>query len=660
MFIDLGSEVPPISDDEIGEVAATLFSREDLFSIKDSDGENVDLILSSGDSSDDDNLQELLNRPRFSSARNSVVSSVIPSLDHGRVESTYRPETECEGEVCSLRANCDTDEVNPSQPSFSADGAASGIPTRKYSSVKGLGSIPEDSLKIKRHLCRFKSVLKEPRLRYAMTFFAYVCFMCLGSLIFKWTEKSDSDNLQLFYEIIESLYNCQCLSAERLEMVLTELSNAPPGKLKKYIAYAANRIQSEAHILGSTNITDVRTNLEESSYSFGNALFFCMSVVTTIGYGHIAPQTHGGKIFCVIFACIGIPFTLHITSSTNNQFLIPMVFSLHQAFMNFFKKNRRSRKVASLDPDRPVLVRFPSDLEGNVGSSGSGDVQPHTKRINQNINGVPEPSTFDANASGEVNESFDDADMNTTASGCLKSRRMLNRRKPVLSQSVKDQLDGKHTTILEPKKSSVGMQRREGVFDRGSAVFTEQRKISRKHYSAVSKTSVYVSMRSKHYSVMQPPLGILDLIQALRRNSSTRTHVLFLLITCAIIISIAIILPAIFFHWIEPDWSYLDAFYFCFISLSTIGLGDFVPGTTFLWNSSSAGNPSHNSVGEVYLVGSALYLVSGAAMMMFMVRTYRSVMELERKAKRDRLYAKLQHSFTDPSSLNIASPRPTR
>lgn len=52
-----------------------------------------------------------------------------------------------------------------------------------------------------------------------------------------------------------------------------------------------------------SNVSDKR------SWGFGSSFFFAGTVVTTIGYGNIAPLSDGGKVFCMVFAVFGIPMT---------------------------------------------------------------------------------------------------------------------------------------------------------------------------------------------------------------------------------------------------------------------------------------------------------------------------------------------------------------
>ena len=47
-----------------------------------------------------------------------------------------------------------------------------------------------------------------------------------------------------------------------------------------------------------------------NNWEYGSSIFFAITVITTIGYGTIAPVTLGGRIFFIPYAIIGIPITL--------------------------------------------------------------------------------------------------------------------------------------------------------------------------------------------------------------------------------------------------------------------------------------------------------------------------------------------------------------
>ncbi|XP_078600250.1 potassium channel subfamily K member 2-like isoform X1 [Branchiostoma floridae x Branchiostoma japonicum] len=48
---------------------------------------------------------------------------------------------------------------------------------------------------------------------------------------------------------------------------------------------------------------------------FFDSLFFCGTIITTIGYGHITPKTDPGKLFCIAYALIGIPVTFFLLAA---------------------------------------------------------------------------------------------------------------------------------------------------------------------------------------------------------------------------------------------------------------------------------------------------------------------------------------------------------
>uniref|UniRef100_A0A8V0Z569 Potassium two pore domain channel subfamily K member 10 n=1 Tax=Gallus gallus TaxID=9031 RepID=A0A8V0Z569_CHICK len=56
-----------------------------------------------------------------------------------------------------------------------------------------------------------------------------------------------------------------------------------------------------------------------SHWDLGSAFFFAGTVITTIGYGNIAPSTVGGKIFCILYAIFGIPLFGFLLAGIGDQ-----------------------------------------------------------------------------------------------------------------------------------------------------------------------------------------------------------------------------------------------------------------------------------------------------------------------------------------------------
>ncbi|KAL2083025.1 hypothetical protein ACEWY4_020798 [Coilia grayii] len=108
------------------------------------------------------------------------------------------------------------------------------------------------------------------------------------------------------------------------------------------------------------------------------------------------------------------------------------------------------------------------------------------------------------------------------------------------------------------------------------------------------------------------------------------------------------LIPAAIFSALEKDWNFLESFYFCFISLSTIGLGDYVPGEAF-----------NQRFRELYKVGITVYLLLGLIAMLVVLETFcelqqlktlRKMFYLKKEKPQDRL-AILEH---DHLSFSVA------
>lgn len=100
---------------------------------------------------------------------------------------------------------------------------------------------------------------------------------------------------------------------------------------------------------------------------------------------------------------------------------------------------------------------------------------------------------------------------------------------------------------------------------------------------------------------------------------TTKANVLMVRLSHLILLTILLLvicffLPAVLFHNLEQDWTYLDSVYFCYVSLTTIGLGDYVPAIS---------TPGRADL-TYYRVGAVLFLYFGLTfIMLWLALVYR-------------------------------------
>ncbi|XP_073349439.1 potassium channel subfamily K member 2b isoform X4 [Pagrus major] len=130
-------------------------------------------------------------------------------------------------------------------------------------------------------------------------FFLVVLYLIIGATVFKALEQPHESyqKLVILEQKLNFLTMHACVNSSELEDLVKQVVSAV-----------------RAGVNPSGNSTN-QTSLWDISSSF----FFAGTVITTIGFGNISPHTEGGRIFCIIYALLGIPLFGFLLAGVGDQ-----------------------------------------------------------------------------------------------------------------------------------------------------------------------------------------------------------------------------------------------------------------------------------------------------------------------------------------------------
>ncbi|XP_078611435.1 uncharacterized protein LOC144881678 [Branchiostoma floridae x Branchiostoma japonicum] len=178
--------------------------------------------------------------------------------------------------------------------------------------------------------------------RLLALFITFVAALLIGAVVFKYLEETyhpgvpapetttprpEGDELAVVEDFV-SRKNLCVTSEELFELI-----------------DAVQQVRSASINQDFVNVTEnVKNDTRRTPYKIGffDSFFFCGTIATTIGYGHIYPFTDAGKVFCIAYALVSIPLTLFMLAGIGGK--------LGNA--NRWVENRVKRVIR-----RPYLIR---------------------------------------------------------------------------------------------------------------------------------------------------------------------------------------------------------------------------------------------------------------------------------------------------------------
>ncbi|CAB3397885.1 unnamed protein product [Caenorhabditis bovis] len=126
-------------------------------------------------------------------------------------------------------------------------------------------------------------------------------------------------------------------NCSRLQSKMSLLDACYAADLRKIGNVASERIEDENQLTSHTK-HEIIDGYEY--WTLMDSVLFCFTVITTIGYGNVAPKTFEGRLFVIFYGLIGVPFTMMAIANIG-KFLATLLKSWTRPFLICARRIRR-------------------------------------------------------------------------------------------------------------------------------------------------------------------------------------------------------------------------------------------------------------------------------------------------------------------------------